>query len=543
MEEKKRLKDPIYGYIGIQTRYMNEIIDTDCFQRLRRIIQTSYSPLYSSAVHNRFVHSLGVFHLGEMAIEQLEAEIKKKKIIKKFACLIKKYKEIFLIACLLHDVGHAPFSHTGEVFYLDENSSNEAIHEMLKDVVKSDSFTRDLPGGKYGSAAPHEIMSAIVGLKRFPEFFNGEEEREFFARCITGYRYSEKNEEKEILNCFVQILNSDVIDVDKLDYLIRDAYTTGFDTVKIDYERILKALTIVKTESGYELAYYKKAISVLENVVYAHDSERKWIQNHPIVIYESYLLTHIIRHICEKVKESKNKLFCLESLSYEGMDITDNIRVRLLSDDDIVFLMKNIFPNEMSEEYFKRIDRRHPLWKSEAEYKAFIIGKVKGGEVLDEFENAMSATAKYITGQSDSWTINDELAEKIKNDISELEKDDILDDQTKRVQLADKKRILKLITVLIGWAKKERIACDFVIIKANQFVSGFGKPNFTNMLITFPIGKDAEKTDKAGEIVTSLNAKEGNRKEFYYLFYKRKKEKGRDLSIKDLCEELMKTFM
>ena len=54
---------------------MNGIIDTAGFQRLRRIIQTSYSPLYSSAVHNRFVHSMGVFHLGEIVSTQVITEI------------------------------------------------------------------------------------------------------------------------------------------------------------------------------------------------------------------------------------------------------------------------------------------------------------------------------------------------------------------------------------------------------------------------------------------------------------------------------------
>ena len=66
MKDYKRVKDPIYGYIKIPVTYMANIVDTAVFQRLRRIIQTSYSPLYSSAVHNRFVHSMGVFYLGEL---------------------------------------------------------------------------------------------------------------------------------------------------------------------------------------------------------------------------------------------------------------------------------------------------------------------------------------------------------------------------------------------------------------------------------------------------------------------------------------------
>ena len=67
----KKLKDPLYGYIIIPNEIVKNVIDTAPFQRLRRITQTSYSPLYASAVHNRFVHSLGVYHLGRIAAETL----------------------------------------------------------------------------------------------------------------------------------------------------------------------------------------------------------------------------------------------------------------------------------------------------------------------------------------------------------------------------------------------------------------------------------------------------------------------------------------
>ena len=112
MKEYKRIKDPIYGYIKVPTEYMTEIVDTANFQRLRRIIQTSYSPLYSSALHNRFVHSMGVYYLGDMASKQLISEIANKKDIKTINMDLDKYGEIFKLACLLHDVGHAPFSTT-----------------------------------------------------------------------------------------------------------------------------------------------------------------------------------------------------------------------------------------------------------------------------------------------------------------------------------------------------------------------------------------------------------------------------------------------
>ena len=108
------------------------------------------------------------------------------------------------------------------------------------------------------------------------------------------------------------MLNSKVIDVDKLDYLIRDAYITGFDTVNIDFERLLSSLTISKDNGKYRIAYYKNAISVIENVVYAHDAERKWIQTHPVVLYEAYILQHIIGYLSEKIDDNEKKLFALE---------------------------------------------------------------------------------------------------------------------------------------------------------------------------------------------------------------------------------------
>lgn len=539
MKEYKRLKDPIYGYIKIPTRYMNGIIDTAGFQRLRRIIQTSYSPLYSSAVHNRFVHSMGVFHLGEMASCQLIGEIGRKY---KFDFDVERIGEIFMIACLLHDVGHAPFSHTGEEFYLDNDKEITGIHDKLIETVSAEKFAEDVPREKTAAAAPHEIMSVIVGLISFPEFFQDECEREFFARCITGYKYAEKSDENDVRNCFIQLLNSKVIDVDKLDYLIRDAYITGFDTVSIDYERLLGALTIVKMDDGYELAYYKNAISVIENVVYAHDAERKWIQSHPTIIYETYILQHIIGHLCTKINELGKTLFCLESLLDEGQEFKENVKVSLMSDDDIIYLMKNVFPNELSAEYFQRVDRRHPVWKSEAEYKTFFLGRTSGGEILREFEMAMTATAKYLGGRSDIWTINQELADVIEAELAEIDNQK-LDDMSKAVQKKDKEKILKVVNCLQKYAFEKNMKCDFIIIKASQFNSGFGKPDFSDTNISFPIGQGEEKVAKVGEIVSSLSAKSKDRDDFFYLFYKRDDRGDIELESQELCKILIKEFV
>ena len=67
----KNFKDPIYGYIQVDEKIVHNIIDNACFQRLRNIRQTSYEPLYSAALHNRFIHSIGVYHLGIIAAKSI----------------------------------------------------------------------------------------------------------------------------------------------------------------------------------------------------------------------------------------------------------------------------------------------------------------------------------------------------------------------------------------------------------------------------------------------------------------------------------------
>ena len=314
MCHNKKLKDPIYGYVYIPVEYMTDIIDTAEFQRLRRIMQTSYSPLYSSAIHNRFVHSIGVFYLGGIASNQLAEEIVRKEIMKKEQ--VENIASVYRLACLLHDVGHAPFSHTGECFYKNKNFQSVELHERIAELVGSSLFAEELNKKEAVAAAPHELMSVIIGIKNYGMFLETTENKEFFARCITGYKYDDGTIEKQIKNCFISMLNSKVIDVDRLDYLIRDAYITGFETVNIDYRRLLNALTVVCHNNKFEIAYKKDALSIIENVVYAHDAEKKWIQNHPVVLYEAYIIKHIIMNLNEKLNTENKRLFSEEALKF-----------------------------------------------------------------------------------------------------------------------------------------------------------------------------------------------------------------------------------
>ena len=538
MKDCKRIKDPIYGYIKIPVIYMTNIVDTAVFQRLRRVIQTSYSPLYSSAVHNRFVHSMGVYYLGELTVNQLIKEIQQKVNL---TMDLERIGELFKLACLLHDVGHAPFSHTGEGFYLGEDHDYTQLHNKLIDTIGNESFSKDIPEDSSFAAAPHEIMSAIIGILEFEMFFDSVEQKEFFARCITGYKYSEGTIDNNIKNCFISMLNSKVIDVDKLDYLIRDAYITGFDTVNIDFERLLSSVTISKENGKYKIAYYKNAISVIENVVYAHDAERKWIQTHPVVLYEAYILQHIISYLSEKIDDNDKKLFSLESLSKKGQQFKNGLSISLLCDDDIIYLMKNSFYSQLSEEFFERRIRRHPVWKSEAEYKAFVLDMASGGSLLEKFEQAMSVTAKYLIKSTDSWVIDASLIAKLEKEKETLIITD-MDSETKRVQLENKEMILKVMHSLESYANEKDISCNFVILMASQFNSGFGKPDFSATNIAFQT-KDGEKIAAVGDIVSAIEAKERDRNNFFYLFYKRKDYiniENNDIDNQEICMKLFK---
>lgn len=546
MKEQKRLKDPIYGYIDMPSKIMNQIVDTAVFQRLRRIAQTSYSPLYSSAVHNRFVHSLGVYYLGTIAARSIQKEIKAalERDCLELEFALDRFVEVFLLACLLHDVGHAPFSHTGEAFYLDGAEDYSRLHDLLNHCVGCPDLERDICGMSSKFAAPHEIMSAIVGLKEFSAFFNSMEERAFFARCITGYKYLGVSTGESVKNCFVFLLNSKIIDVDKLDYLIRDAFVTGFNTVQIDYERLLTSMTVAPAGHNperYEPAYYKGAISVIENVVYAHDAERKWIQSHPVILYESYILQHIMSSISSKMDGEGKKLFSLDSLSVKGQQFSSGLQIRLLCDDDLVVLMKNSYmENEMIQEYFERRKRRHPIWKSEAEYKVLFRTLDHDEKLLDKLESAMDSITMYINLSSSSFAINEELIQKVQQDLEDIDALD-LNAHSKKIQKSNKAEMLAVMNCLKEYAAELGIPCSFVLLKSSQFNSGFSKPDFSATKIVFPAsGKN--QVARFGDVVSSIEGKEQPKDHFFYLFYQRT-EGTAALDSAELCRRLFKAML
>ncbi|MBU4501328.1 MAG: HD domain-containing protein, partial [Nanoarchaeota archaeon] len=233
----KYIKDPIHGYIKIN-KEDEEIIDTPSFQRLRNIFQMGTSFLtYPGAVHSRFEHSLGVMSLGVTALENVinnsissgldywsEKGIRKREL--------EKMRRTLRYACLLHDVGHAPFSHVCEIFF--EEEVPEIVDELIekykiKFIPKQTDatcteHTRTVLGGK----PPHELLSCYIVLSKYKKPLEDVNVNPLdVCSIILGQeRYGIPKKYENHYNVLSNILSSS-IDVDKLDYLLRDNYMTG----------------------------------------------------------------------------------------------------------------------------------------------------------------------------------------------------------------------------------------------------------------------------------------------------------------------------
>lgn len=280
----KKFRDTIHGYIEIPRIIVKEIIDTEQFQRLRYVEQTSMRPLYPAARHDRFIHSLGVYHLGEKAFSYFQRNAQEKLKTQDFPQeWWEKQHLLFTLGCLLHDCAHAPFSHTLEALYeirtVKKSNEKDSILELddyLIQICNSDkTFERDFidRGEKRisckGVGAPHEKMSAYCVMHEYKnaictiarEMLEAEmEENDFvyIVRMIIGCQYRKTDVESSIKNCIISMLNSNSIDVDGLDYIVRDAYMSGIDNFSIDYQRLLSSYTIIPVEKAEKCVLTEK---------------------------------------------------------------------------------------------------------------------------------------------------------------------------------------------------------------------------------------------------------------------------------------------
>lgn len=529
MIKNLKIKDPIFGYILVEDDDLYTVINSAMFHRLQDIVQTSYQSVYPSATHNRFTHSLGVYYLGQIAVKKLEKDILNQKLCKKNE--VRKLTKTFVLACLMHDIGHSPFSHTGEKFYFqynEENSEIPIIWNQLVNILNDKSFVKDSDGERKAKGAEHEIMSAYVSLKNFKSIFRYLD-KAFFVRCIIGLKYADK---KDVRNCFIELLNSKTIDVDKLDYLIRDSFVTGFKSINIDYERLLNAICVIKDENSISLGFEKAALSTLESVILAHDMEKKWIQNHPVIKYECYLVSYMIAKTQSYYKKHKVELFSPKSLSEDGIG-RGNFKICLLSDSDIKVFSKRFFNKDIIiKEYFYREKRRKPLWKSESEYRMLFEQRGVDKTILSELEARISSLEDLLVGEFDIPIINQNSLDYLKSELI----DEAL---PKRIQLGksdELKKSIDLLDVLKSYSEKNSFPFDYVLVSAQQFMTGFNKGEFKSIKVRF------DNNDiKSLESIIYLFSAEQPRENFFYLFAD--SDVKNKINVREITFELVKFIL
>ncbi len=256
--KKKIINDPIYGFISIPDEFIFDLIEHPFFQRLRRIAQLGTTSLvYPGALHTRFHHVIGAMHLMTNAITTIR---------RKGHEITADEERAVLIAILLHDIGHGPFSHALEY-----------------DIV---------------NGVSHEDISSFF-IERISEEFDGKLD---LALKIFQNVYKKP---------FLHQLVSSQLDMDRLDYLNRDSFYTGVSEGIIGSERIIEMLNVHEGN----LVLEEKGIYSIEKFIVARRLMYWQVYLHKTVVAGEFMLIHILRRAKYLAQRGEN-LFASPALSF-----------------------------------------------------------------------------------------------------------------------------------------------------------------------------------------------------------------------------------
>jgi len=256
--KRKIINDPLYGFITIADKLVFDVIEHPYFQRLRRIEQLGLaSMVYPGALHTRFHHAIGAMHLMGQAIETLRS---------KDFYISDTEAQGATLAILLHDIGHGPFSHALE-HHIVYGISHEEITLMFMKQLNSE----------FGN----KLETAI-------SIFENSYPRKFLHQLVSGQ-----------------------LDMDRLDYLMRDSFYTGVSEGVISTDRILKMLTVVDDDLAVEL----KGIYSIEKFIVARRLMYWQVYYHKTVLAVEYMLISILNRARALVAEGV-ELQASESLMF-----------------------------------------------------------------------------------------------------------------------------------------------------------------------------------------------------------------------------------
>ncbi|MGE3611640.1 MAG: HD domain-containing protein [Bacteriovoracaceae bacterium] len=244
------IRDPVHGSIPILDSEI-QIIEHPFFQRLRNIKQLGFSEyVFPGATHTRYLHSIGVMNVSTLVFNSLFKEQNSPDI--------KRLRETLRLGCLLHDIGHAPLSHSTEsvmpmvsALKLPKQFSHgsvdrQASHEdyTIKSIIDS-SFTSSFKGVKaeFG-VEPYAVAELVIGETNHPDYFT-----------VGGINY---------FPLLHQLVSSEM-DCDRMDYLLRDSYFCGVSYGKFDLDWIIDNLKICTENNEAYLGISERAISTFDD--------------------------------------------------------------------------------------------------------------------------------------------------------------------------------------------------------------------------------------------------------------------------------------
>lgn len=287
MNKKKILNDPVYGFINIPNDLIFDIIEHRYFQRLRRIKQLGLTDLvYPGALHTRFHHALGAMDLMRRALNSLQD-----KGIK----ISDQERQASMLAILLHDVGHGPFSHTLEF------SLFKGVHHEQVGIWMMERLNKDFDGA----------------LDLTIQIFKNQYERPFFHQLVSSQ-----------------------LDIDRLDYLKRDSFFTGVYEGSIGSERIIKMLNV----ASEHLVVEEKGIYSIENFLSARRLMYWQVYLHKTAVSAEVMLIELIKRAKELTQKGVEltatpalKIFLEQNITAKDFEEDPDILeiYSLLDDSDI----------------------------------------------------------------------------------------------------------------------------------------------------------------------------------------------------------------
>lgn len=310
--------DPVHRVLDFGhdsfTERLTALIDTEVFQRLRRISQLGLaSHVFPGATHTRFLHSLGAAYLAQRVMNHLLATNEGPR---RQASKILAHERTVTIAALLHDIGHGPFSHVFERVVMDGDEPRAPKHEQWGKAIIVERLASLI---EKAGVDPEHVTAIISNAQQPPPV-------PMFAKQIV----------------------SSQLDVDRLDYLPRDAHFAGVAMGRVDVEYLIRSMMLIRVGNHTILGLNRKGIRPYEAFALARHHMNRSVYYHPKVRVLEFMLARFLRCVLEEAPRDRIVPEYLRSLARlkrkdDAKFIRDNLEHYTAMTEDVIWSLISAF--------------------------------------------------------------------------------------------------------------------------------------------------------------------------------------------------------